>query len=247
MRPPGRPKDEYRSAQHAGTPGIGGAARRVAAAAGKHDNACMTTNPSRPRAFQPSVWRRLALAALVGAGMASASAAGDEVPRAGLDEARKASAELVTGVRSELLKAIEASGPLRAIVVCKYTVPEIASAVSRKYGARVTRVSLTPRNPSLGWGDAWEQKILMDFDDKVAKGEKAEALEYAEVTNEPSGKFLRYMKALPMLPVCGHCHGTAEQISEPIRSQIAHDYPHDRATGLALGKVRGAVTFKKPL
>lgn len=187
------------------------------------------------------------MAALAGAGMTSASAAGDEVPRAGLDEARKASVELVTGVRSELLKAIEASGPLRAIVVCKYTVPEIASAVSRKYGARVTRVSLTPRNPSLGWGDAWEQSVLMDFDDKVAKGEKAETLEYAEVTIEPSGKFLRYMKALPMQAVCSHCHGTPEQISEPIRSQIAHDYPHDRATGLALGKVRGAVTFKKPL
>ncbi|MCK7534381.1 MAG: hypothetical protein MZV63_26870 [Marinilabiliales bacterium] len=34
----------------------------------------------------------------------------------------------MTSVRGELLKAIEASGPLRAIVVCKYTVPEIASA-----------------------------------------------------------------------------------------------------------------------
>jgi len=106
-------------------------------------------------------------------------------------------------VRGELLKAIEQSGPLRAIIVCRYTVPEIASAVSRKYGARVTRVSLTPRNPSLGWGDAWEQKVLMDFDERVARGEKAEALEYAEVTSEPSGRFLRYVKALPMQPPQG--------------------------------------------
>jgi len=179
--------------------------------------------------------------------LAAANPAADEPPKAALDEARKASGELVSSVRSELFKAIDASGPLRAIVVCKYTVPEIASAISRKYGARVTRVSLTPRNPSLGWGDAWEQKVLMGFDERVAKGEKAEALEHYEVVTEPSGRFLRYMRALPMLPPCAHCHGPAEQISESIRAQLAHDYPFDRATGVAPGKVRGAVTFKKPL
>ncbi|MBL8351360.1 MAG: DUF3365 domain-containing protein [Burkholderiaceae bacterium] len=173
--------------------------------------------------------------------------ANDEVQRAALDDARKAATELVTGVRTELLKAIEASGPLRAIVVCKYVTPEIASAVSRKYGARVTRVSLTPRNPSLGWGDAWEQKVLMGFDERIAAGEKAEGMEFHEVVKEPSGKFLRYMRALPMQPACMHCHGPTDQMSEPIRSQLAHDYPHDRATGLTLGKARGAVTYKKPL
>jgi hypothetical protein len=176
-----------------------------------------------------------------------AAAAGEEPPRAALEDARKASTELVTAARSELLKAIEASGPLRAIVVCKYTVPEIASAVSRRYGARVTRVSLTPRNPSLGWGDAWEQGVLMSFDERVAKGEKAEGMEYFETVTEPSGKFLRYMRVLPMQPACMHCHGPVEQISESIRSQLSHDYPHDKALGLVVGKVRGAVTYKKPL
>ncbi len=176
-----------------------------------------------------------------------AVSAAEEPPRAALEDARKASAELVADVRSELLKAIEQSGPLRALVVCKYTTPEIASAVSRKYGARVTRVSLLPRNPALGWGDPWEQKTLMDFDERVARGEKAEGLEAWEVVNEPSGRFLRYMRALPMLPVCMACHGPAEQISESLKSQIAHDYPHDRATGFQLGRIRGGVTYKKPL
>jgi hypothetical protein len=171
----------------------------------------------------------------------------EEPPRPALEEARKASAELVASVRSELVKAIEASGPLRAIVVCKYTVPEISSAVSRKYGARVTRVSLTPRNPALGWGDAWEQKTLMAFDERVAKGEKGEGMEAWEVVSEPSGKYLRYMRALPMQPACAHCHGPADQISESIRSQLAHDYPFDKAIGLTAGRVRGAVTYKKPL
>ena len=184
-------------------------------------------------------WCALAVAAL--------GARAQDVPRPALEEARKASAELVTSVRSELLKAIDASGPLRAIVVCKYTVPEISSSISRRYGARVTRVSLSPRNPALGWGDAWEQKVLMAFEERVARGEVAEGMDHAEVTTEPSGRFVRYMRVLPMMPACMHCHGPAEQISEPIRQQLAHDYPHDKAVGAQLGKVRGAVTFKKPL
>lgn len=171
----------------------------------------------------------------------------DATRLAALEEGRKASTELLTSVRGELLKAIEASGPLRAIVVCKYTVPEISSAISRKYGARVTRVTLTPRNPVLGWADAWEQKVLLQFEDRVARGEKADGMEFHELVQEPSARYLRYMRALPMQPACMHCHGTADQVSESIRSQLAHDYPHDKALGLALGKVRGAVTFKKPL
>lgn len=180
--------------------------------------------------------------------LASSAATAEEKPSpAALADARKAADELLTSTRSELVKAIEASGPLRALVVCKYTVPEIASAVSRRSGARVTRVSLTPRNPVLGWGDAWEQRVLMSFDDRLARGEAVESLEHAEVVTEPSGKFMRYMKALPMLPACMHCHGPKEQISESIRQQLAHDYPHDQAVGITVGKVRGAVTYKKPL
>jgi hypothetical protein len=189
----------------------------------------------------------LALSLALFLALGGPAAHAQEPPRPALEEARKASAELVTSVRSELLKAIDASGPLRAIVVCKYTVPEISSSISRRYGARVTRVSLAPRNPALGWGDAWEQKVMMAFEERVARGEAAEGMEHAELTTEPSGRFVRYMRALPMLPACMHCHGPAEQISEPIRNQLAHDYPHDKAVGALLGKVRGAVTYKKPL
>lgn len=192
---------------------------------------------------------RTAFTFLAGAFLAAGPCAAtpEEPPRAALEDARKAATELVSNVRSELLKAIEQSGPLRALVVCKYTTPEIASSVSRKYGARVTRVSLLPRNPALGWGDPWEQKVLMDFDERVARGEKADGLEAWEVVQEPAGRFLRYMRALPMQPVCVGCHGPADQISESVKSQIGHDYPHDRAIGFQLGRIRGGVTYKKPL
>ena len=171
----------------------------------------------------------------------------EEPPRAALEEARKASTELVAGVRGELLKAIEASGPLRAIVVCKYTVPEISSAISRRTGWRVTRVSLRPRNPALGAADAWEQKVLLDFEKRAERGERADAIDFGEVVTEPAGRYYRYMKALPMAPVCSSCHGPADKLTGTVKSLLESEYPGDRATGYSVGQIRGAVTVKRPL
>jgi hypothetical protein len=95
-------------------------------------------------------------------------------------------------------------------------------------------VSLAPRNPALGWGDAWEQKVLMGFDERVAKGEKADGMEQYEVVNEPSGKFLRYMRALPDAgrPACT---ATARPTRSPSRSA-----PSSRTTIRTTGAGRGA-------
>jgi len=190
---------------------------------------------------------RLTAALLVLAPGAPAPAGAEEPSRLQTEEARQAAGELLSQVRGELVRALESSGPLRAIVVCKYSAPEISSAISRKYGARVTRVSLRPRNPALGWADAWEQEVLQGFERRAARGEKVEGMEQAAVVSEPAGRFLRYMRALPLAPVCSHCHGSPDQISDAVRAALASEYPHDRAVGTGIGQVRGAVTFKKPL
>ena len=144
-------------------------------------------------------------------------------------------------------KELEATGPMRTVMVCKYTAPEVAFALSRLNGMRVARVSLKPRNPALGYPDAWEQTVLLDFDQRAARGEKADGIEHAAIVNEPTGRYLRYMKAIPTAKICIACHGPVEQISEPVKAQIAHDYPHDRAVGFREGSIRGAVSIKKPL
>jgi hypothetical protein len=169
----------------------------------------------------------------------------DDDSRKMLDDARKVSADLIGQVRGELTKAIELSGPLRAIVVCKYSVPEISSSLSRKTGWKVSRVSLKPRNPALGAPDAWEQRVLGDFERRAEKGEKTDELEFSEIVSEPLGRYYRYMKALPIAPLCMGCHG--DKISDAVRSQLATEYPYDRAIGYQLGQVRGAVTIKRPL
>lgn len=163
------------------------------------------------------------------------------------EESRKVTAQLLQQIGGELVRELERSGPIRGVIVCKYSVPELTSALSRQTGARVTRVSLRPRNPSLGAADSWEQSVLMDFDKRVARGEKADSLEYSEVVTEPQGRFFRYLRAIPMQPVCSACHGPADSISEGVKAQLAAEYPHDRATGFLPGQVRGGVGYKKQL
>lgn len=189
----------------------------------------------------------VAIASLLGASMLlwSGWAQPEDDARKMLEDARKVSADLISQVRGELTKAIEFSGPLRAIVVCKYSVPEISSSLSRKSGWKVSRVSLKPRNPALGAADMWEQRVLGDFERRVEKGEKMDDMEFAEIVSEPLGRYFRYMKALPVAPLCMNCHG--DKMSEAVRSQLATEYPHDKATGYQLGQVRGAVTIKRPL
>jgi hypothetical protein len=124
-------------------------------------------------------------------------------------------------------------------------VPEITSNISRQSGMRVTRVALRPRNRALGEPDVWEQRVLLDFENRVAKGEKVDALEYHEVVDEPAGRVFRYMKALPVSQPCLLCHGPSNQLSEGVRALLATEYPNDKALEYNIGQVRGAVSVKK--
>jgi len=171
----------------------------------------------------------------------------DETMKRFLDESRRAATQLVQQVGGEMRKEVETGGPLRGIIVCKYNAPESAANISRKTGMRVTRVSLKPRNPGLGFPDQWEQRVLVDFDQRAARGEKPDTLEFFEVTTEPAGTFLRYMKAIPTGRICLACHGPVDRLGEDVKAQLAAEYPHDRATGYSEGTVRGAVTVKKQL
>jgi hypothetical protein len=184
---------------------------------------------------------------LVALASAALGAGHDEALRPFVEQSRKVSGELIRQIGGEMRKEVEATGPMRAVMVCKYTAPEVASSLSRMNGMRVTRVSLKARNPALGFPDPWEQNVLMEFDRRAARGEKAEAIEHAEVVAEPTGRYLRYMKAIPTGKVCLACHGPAEQISDAVKAQIANEYPHDSAVGFVEGSIRGAVSIKKPL
>jgi hypothetical protein len=190
---------------------------------------------------------RLIASALAIALLASTPTLAASPSDADLAEARALSQELVQKLGAALKAQLAAGGPESAVGVCRDLAPSIAGELSRRSGARVARVSLKTRNPLLGTPDAWEQTALADFDAAVAGGQPADKLERAEVVDEPAGRTLRYVKAIPAAPLCMSCHGGADAIPAPVAAKIAAEYPHDRAVGYTPGQVRGAVTIRKRL
>ena len=164
-----------------------------------------------------------------------------------IEEARKASTQIVTQIRGEVVKELERTGPLRAVIVCKYSAPEITSAISRQTGMRVTRVALKVRNRALGEADPWEQKAILNFEKKLTNGEKVEGMEFGEIVTEPAGKVFRYAKAIPVGEPCLECHGPHAGLSDAVKMQLANEYPFDKAVGFKKGQIRGAVSVKKSL
>jgi len=162
-------------------------------------------------------------------------------------ESRAVTQELVQRLGGELKKQLETGAPESAIGLCRTLAPSIASELSIKNGWRVSRVSLKPRNPLLGQPDPWEEVVLLEFDRRLAAGDKPEALEAAIIIDEPAGKFMRYMKALPAAPMCLVCHGGPDNVPPAVRAALKAGYPHDKAVGYKAGEIRGAVSIKRPL
>ncbi|NUO82127.1 DUF3365 domain-containing protein, partial [candidate division KSB1 bacterium] len=136
----------------------------------------------------------LAVVVVVLAGCQTAVTAPDSMTL--LDEARQAAAAMQQSLASKLFAEINTNGAESAIGVCKTLAPGAAAELSAQRGMRVSRVSLKPRNPVLGAADAWEQRVLIDFDRRAAQGENSGALEHSEVVAEPAARYFRYMKAL---------------------------------------------------
>lgn len=164
-----------------------------------------------------------------------------------VEVARTTATELIQRLGAALRQEMSSSGPDGAVAVCREIAPSLAGELSRRTGMRVARVSLKTRNPLLGTPDAWEQAALAEFDRLATAGAKLETLERTEIVNEPQGRFLRYLKAIPVQPQCLACHGSRESLPDTVKAKLAAEYPHDRATGYSPGQIRGGVSIKQLL
>ena len=124
-------------------------------------------------------------------------------------------------------------GPVEAITVCSDVAPQLASEISRESGAKVRRTSWRFRNPLNAPSD-WEAQALNHLE---ATGDQ----EYFELL--PNGG-ARYLKAIPTGPVCITCHG--DTLAPAIAERLEKADPHDRATGFAVGDLRGAFSVAWP-
>lgn len=178
--------------------------------------------------------------------LAAAPAKADEAAQYAA-ESRAIVAPFMQQLMAENRKAIMEGGLESAIGVCKKIAPRLAGDISRQHGIRLTRVSLKVRNLLLGTADAWEQETLQQFEVRLAKGEKPETLEAAEIVNEPNGLYFRYMKGIVLQQGCVACHGPGEQMSAKVKARLAEDYPYDQAIGYTPGQLRGGVSIKRRL
>lgn len=150
-------------------------------------------------------------------------------------------------IAARLRAYLEADDVEGALAVCSAVAENAASRASRERGWRIARVSLKPRNPLVGFADPWEQRALLDFDERRARGEDPAQMERFEIVHEPAGRFLRYVKALPVAPLCMNCHGPSETLRPQVRAALQKEYPLDRATGFSVGQIRGGLAVKRPL
>ena len=159
-------------------------------------------------------------------------------------ESRTYVKEFAGQLKAELVKAMQASGPVNAIDVCHIQAPSIATRLSEQYQIDISRTSLKIRNPD-NKADVWEREVLLQFEQRKQAGEQIDELEYSEIQQAKGETVLRYMKAIPTQSICLVCHGA--NINDAVQNQINKLYPDDQATGFNEGDIRGAFTIIKAM
>ncbi len=184
----------------------------------------------------------MTLGVLVVAAWVSVAHAGEVEDRT--KASRMAVKSFFGSLKGELEGAMKAGGPRHAIQVCNKKAPGIAKKVSDEKGWRVARTTLKLRNPGNA-PDAWEEKVLMEFDARKKAGEDPTRMEYAEIVEHEGKRVFRYMKAIPTAEVCTKCHGAT--IDAGVEEKLAELYPTDKARGYRKGDIRGAFTITQPM
>ncbi len=200
-----------------------------------------------------AILARLGVAVLAAGAVAGCSGGGDErgsgadAAPASVDEARLAEEASTTvqalagPLKQQLQAALAAGGPASAIQVCQQVAPALAHSVSQERGMQIRRVSLRYRNPQMGVPSDWQAAVLEDFDARRAAGEDPATLTWSAIED---GEY-RFMQAIPTAPPCLACHGS--ELSAEVKAAIEERYPDDRATGYAVGDVRGAFVVTRTL
>jgi hypothetical protein len=144
-------------------------------------------------------------------------------------------------LKPQLKEAMQEGGPLRAIEVCSRQAPAIAISLTDESDWTVKRVSLKARNKTTAVADEWENKVLLQFNQRQQRGEDTASITYSEVVD---GQY-RFMKAQAVEPICLACHGQA--IAPEVLELLDKKYPYDIARGYKIGQIRGAFSLSKRL
>jgi hypothetical protein len=156
---------------------------------------------------------------------------------ADINAAKGAIQSLAAALKAELGSAMQSGGPATAIEVCNTQAMPITRKIADEHGLEIGRVSLKHRNPANA-PNAWQAQVLEAFERRHADGADLATLSWSETVQAEGGREFRYMKPIPTAGVCLTCHGA--ELPGVVRQVLAERYPDDRATGFAVGDIRGA-------
>lgn len=132
-------------------------------------------------------------------------------------------------LRGRLLEAMAHGGPVEAAEVCAQEAPVLTQQLATKHHARLGRHSLRMRGSSSA--PAWVQQWLEAQGERSAEG----AVGFARVEDGHA----RVVRPIAVDASCLTCHG--EHVAPEVSAILSQHYPADRATGYALGALRGAL------
>jgi hypothetical protein len=154
-------------------------------------------------------------------------------------QAQSRISSVAEALQGRLEATLTTEGPVAAIRVCKEEAPAIAARFSTD-GWTVRRIGTRVRNAETNVPTEAEEQILGRFA-ALPADERATAFE--EGLSDDGYYF--YKPIFAAKPACLICHGPSEQMSEELRATLAEAYPEDKATGYALGDLRGAFVAAK--
>jgi hypothetical protein len=162
------------------------------------------------------------------------------------EQARMVANQVLGDTKAVLEGALNSGTAATALGVCA----SVAQNIARRHeqdGWRVRRVSEKVRNPA-DTPDADELAVLRAWQEEKRAGRLTPATEHQAILTPGDRRYLHYMKPIFIAgPVCLHCHGAADTLAPGVAAKLMELYPHDRATGYALGDLRGAISVKIPI
>jgi mono/diheme cytochrome c family protein len=155
--------------------------------------------------------------------------------------AAPAAAALRAGLLQRLTAALAGGDVGRAIEVCATEALPLTDSIAAAAGNGIAlkRTSTRVRNP-LNAPDALEQQALEWFAAEHAAGREPTELVQREGTD------FRYYVPLRVAAPCLTCHGPVDALTPEVRRALESRYPGDRATGYAIGDLRGVLRVSVP-
>lgn len=156
-------------------------------------------------------------------------------------QAKKISQEAFAALSSALQKAISEGGVEAAIEVCKTQALPLTQSAGKTHDTEVQRIAVRYRNPQNAINGT-EIQLFTDWSEQISRGEDP-----AAVVLHEENKRIWYGAIRIDNPLCLHCHGEpGKDIAEATLTKLKSSYPDDRATGFALGDLRGAWKITMP-